>query len=104
MYQSGQVIWDKDKKCPVQILDTWDFSEYPKRHTHFVKNTGVYAGRGETGVHREAFEIACPKTVQDAHILLDKGLIVPSPTPPSHCWRCGQKSCLTQMATCKNLT
>lgn len=76
MYYSGQVIWDEDKKVPVQIQDIWSLEDYPKRHTHFIQRL-------------DSYELALPVSVEAALELLEKGLISPAPCPPDHCWSCG---------------
>jgi len=83
MYYPGQIIFDKDKNEPVQIGDVWDLTDYPKRHTHFIRNSGKY--------DKDYFfyEIALPKSIEEAKDLLEKNLIAPSPCPPTHCWKCG---------------
>lgn len=56
MYYGNQIIYDLDKKKPVQLSNphtsfAWNTSQYPKRHTHLVyKKTGrIYVNEGGIG-------------------------------------------------------
>jgi hypothetical protein len=82
MYNYGQVIYDLDKQEPFVINDVWNPEDYPKRHTHFIKNTGQFTKE------YLFYEIALPKTVEEAKDLLAKNLITPSACPPTHCYKC----------------
>ena len=92
MYLPGQIVYDLDKKQPVQIGDdVWDVSSYPERHTHFIKGTD----------EMKMYEIAFPSTIEEAQDLLGKNLITPAPCSPSHCWKCGNwKSNCKAFAKC----
>ena len=83
MYLPGQVIYDLDKKVPVTIEDVWDIEQYPKRHTHFIKNVGTW----DKAKNLEHYRIATPKTIKEAEELLVKNLIAPSPEPPKDAWK-----------------
>ena len=84
-YYNGQVVYDIDRKTPVVVGDdsgslfAWKVSG---RTTHFIEATDR-----ATRKTRE-YQLAMPKTVTEALELLDKGLIFPTPCPPSHCWKC----------------
>ena len=75
MYYPNQVVWSFDLKAPVQIGDdVWDTAAYPKgRTTHFMDGKG---------------EAACPKSIEEANILLQRNRITPAPVSESHCWSC----------------
>ena len=74
MYHPGQIIHDLTNNKPRVAYD-WDFSE-PIRNTHYITNTG------------KGYEIFLPESIRHAKILLAKNIIVPSPVPPTHHWRC----------------
>lgn len=90
MYLPGQIVYDLDKKRPFKIGCVWDVKQYPKRHTHFVKCANERtAVKAPGGLFYELYEIATPRTVAEAKILLTRNLITPASCPPSHCWKCG---------------
>lgn len=83
MYEPGQVIFSFDTMQPVKLEGSlWDESVYPKRHTHFIRSTGVYVvvdkyeQKCVKGIIVEAF---CPQSVEEANELLRKGTISPAP-------------------------
>lgn len=86
MYLPGQIVYDLDKKCPVQIGgNVWNKASYPTRSTHFIQKTPM---RSIDDPRFDEYEIAHPDTLDAAQQLLDRGLISPAPCPPSHCWKC----------------
>lgn len=64
MYFSGQIIYDLDKKQPVQLANAWDSTGYPARSVHFVDT--------------ETIGVVTPRTVADAKKLLAEGKIRPA--------------------------
>ena len=103
MYGPNQIIFDLDLKKPVRIgHNVWDPDSYPKRHTHFIKSSSELTGkRAPGGLFLEFVELACPRSIEEAEDLLAKGIIVPAPCSPDHCWKCGNwKSNCAEFKTC----
>lgn len=75
MYYLDQIVFDLRTRAPVRVKKLYD---YERRTTHFIRY------RGE----RRIVEIALPKTIAEARVLLRLGHITPAPIPESHCWCC----------------
>lgn len=94
MYGPGQIVYDLNKKEPARIGDNvWDKASYPARSTHFIKEAfpepKMIPNQAPGGLFYTAYEIACPKTLEEARDLLEKGIIQPAPARTSdHCWKC----------------
>lgn len=87
MYHPGQIVYDLDKKCPCRIgEDIWDRESYPKRSVHFIRHAAIPDHLD--GYAYGKMEIASPETIEEATILLDRGIIQPAPCTPTHCWKC----------------
>lgn len=84
MYYNGQIIYNRDLKRPIVAGLPGDgefaWSMDYKRTTHFIQSSD--------GPSKE-YEIAMPKTVEEAVDLLEKGLITPAPVTRTHHWKCG---------------
>jgi len=91
MYLPNQVVHNLDTNEPFKMSgNVWEISQYPKRHTHYVKRSAkTTPERAPGGLFYELFEIALPKDVEEARLLLSRNLIAPAPCLPTHCWRCG---------------
>lgn len=89
MYYNGQIVWNKDTKTPVQVgLEgdgawAWSNVNYGKT-THFIKSSPP-----KPMSPSKDYEVALPRSVEDALRLLDLGLIVPAPCYTTHCCICG---------------
>jgi len=89
MYHNGQIVWSKTLKAPVKVGAegdgdwAWSNVHYGKT-THFIKSV-----RPKPMAPSGEYEVALPRSVEDAVKLLDLGLIAPAPCSTTHCCICG---------------
>lgn len=103
MYHNGQIVYDLDAKRPAQVGSgntDWAWNNIPKRSTHFLRRNPKHTLRPDSptssglpstlninGLHyrytaysqEQAYEVALPKSVEEAEQLMAQGLIFPAP-------------------------
>lgn len=103
MYYNGQIVYNLDTKRPAKVGSgdsDWAWDNIPERTTHFIRcnpkhtfspapptSSGMPATLNINGMHyrytdyylEQAFEIALPKTIEEAERLMDEGVIFPAP-------------------------
>lgn len=85
MFLPGQIVWDLDAKMPMKCDDPWNPDMLRHRLTHFIKHVevkNILKGLWLT------YELALPKTIEEAQDLMHKNIITPAPLPPTHFWKC----------------
>lgn len=88
MFHNGQIVYYRVTKSPIQVgaegdgAWAWSNVHYGKT-THFIKPNGKWSQQATE------YEIALPRSVEDAVKLLDLGLIAPAPISITHCCICG---------------
>lgn len=81
MYHAGQIVHDLDANEPVVCDRRGSWVGKPVlRTSHYLITDG----------DRREPSIFSPTSVEQAKDLFKKGIIVPAPTPTSHCWSCQQ--------------
>lgn len=86
MYYNGQVVYHRPTKKPIKMGGeddgAWAWTGVPYNETiQFIKAT---SSPGKT----DKYEIALPRTVEDAQYLMDIGAIQPAPCGKDTCYVC----------------
>ena len=103
MYRNGQIVYNIDTKRPVKVGSgdsDWAWDNIPKNTTHFLRvnpkhtvipspptSSGMPAMLNINGMHyqytdyylEQAYEIALPKDIEEAELLMSHGVIFPAP-------------------------
>ena len=103
MYYNGQIVYDIDTKRPVKVGSgdsDWAWDNVPKNTTHFLRvnpkhtllpdsptSSGLPSTLNINGLHyryteynlEQVYEVALPKSVEEAARLMEEGLIFPAP-------------------------
>lgn len=64
MYYSGQIVYDLKTKQPIKIRNAWNPKDYPEEDIHFI--------------NIKTKEIAFPRTIKEAKLLLKNRTICPA--------------------------